>query len=150
DDPSEFYAMNLRGLFDPTINDSVRLTSKRVKWSDPPQGGGYTFNDPPDNSYPFFYDPTNGQLPAHHSGDGRTLYFHDAPADGCLIGGSDADKPPCDNTHEPPGSYLGFTTHLAGIKADGTAFDLKIGFDWTTTWNGTSNGRHVLHTDYKA
>src|SRR5579859_5185158 len=47
DDPSEFWALNQGGAFDSTVPGPVRLTSRRVKWSDPPQGGGYTYNSPP-------------------------------------------------------------------------------------------------------
>ncbi|HEV2806303.1 MAG TPA: hypothetical protein VGW57_15375 [Chthoniobacterales bacterium] len=56
-DPSAFYARNMGGAFDSAITGSVRLTSKRVPWSDPPQGGGYADGfgggSAPDNSYPF-------------------------------------------------------------------------------------------------
>jgi hypothetical protein len=40
----------------------------------------------------------------------------------------------------PAGSFLGFTTHLVGVNFDGTPTDLKIGFSWKTTFNGTSGG----------
>src|SRR5713226_1938860 len=100
-DPSAFYARNVGGAFDSTISGSVRLTSKRVPWSDPPQGGGYANGfgggTAPDNSYPFYYDQ-NTELASHEDGSamvactlptsaGTTLTHHDAPADGCLPGG---------------------------------------------------------------
>jgi hypothetical protein len=160
-DPSEFWARNLGGAFDPKINGPVRLTSKLVPWSDPPQGGGYRDgyggDTNPDNSYPFYYD-INGELATHENGvaepactlatvAGMTLSMHDAPADGCLPGGGDVNTAKCDSTAEPKGSYGGYLTHLAGVNFDGTAFDLGIGFSWTSDYNGTSGGVHVKKTD---
>jgi len=144
-DPSKFFARNLNGAFDAGVNGPVRLSSSRTPYSDPPQGGGYTYTAAPDNSYPFYYDIT-GEL-AGHKVNATTLNFLDAPGDGCLPGGSDANKPPCLNTVEPAGSFGGYTTHLAGVMANGGAVDLNIGFTWTSTFNGTTGGIHIKKTD---
>ncbi len=167
-DPSTFFARNLRGAFDPTITGIVRLTSKRVTWSDPPQGGGYfpVFSskpDPgPDNSYPFYYDPIT-ELPSQEHGPlpledacplgaspGHTLTFHDAPSDGCLPGGASTGTAKCVFTAEPKGSFGGYYTHLAGVNFDGTATDLGIGFTWISTNNGTTGGVSIKKTDLPA
>lgn len=159
-DPSLFYARNLGGAYDPTIHGRVRLTSRRVPWSDPPQGGGYTYTGTPDYSYPFYYDQ-NLELPGQEDGTpmpdctlttlaGKTLTFHDAPGDGCLPGGALNGTSSCDFTREPPGSYNGLLTHLAGIKSDGTAFDLGIGFSWRSTYNGTTGGVYVMKSSLPA
>lgn len=171
-DPSEFYARNLGGAFDPTIPTYVRLTSKRVPWYDPPQGGGYAPNfggeATPDNSYPFYYDP-NVDLPDAEDGSdpvactlpnlgaGITLTHHDAPADGCLPGGSDVGTTDCMDPilapkakSEPRGSFGGYMTRLAGVNANGTATDLGIGFTWTSTYNGKTGGAHIKKTSLAA
>lgn len=170
-DPSAFYARNLGGAFDPAVSSSVRLTSKRVPWSDPPQGGGYAAgfggDVVPDNSYPFYYDQ-NTELAGHEDGSampactlatsaGKTLTFHDAPADPCLPGGSGVGTPKCTDpvlapgaTSEPKGSFGGYQTHLAGINFDGTATDLGIGFTWTSNYNGTTGGAWIKKTDLAA
>ena len=51
------------------------------------------------------------------------------------------------NTAEVAGSFTGFTTHLVGIKSDGSYTDLGIGFDWWSNYNGTSGGVTVEKTD---
>lgn len=160
-DPSEFYALNQGGAFDPMIQGPVQLTSHFVPWSDPPQGGGYLNgfggSGAPDYSYPFYYDQT-GELAGHEDGTqmvhctlptsaGTTLTMHDAPADGCLPGGTDVGTAKCDNTSEPAGSYGGYLTHLAGVNNDGTAFDLGIGFAWTSNYNGTTGGIQIKKTN---
>ncbi len=144
-DPSEFYARNNKGAFDSTVNGSVRLTSLRTPYSDPPAGGGY-LSDAPDFSYPFYYDAKSGELQQHELGD-LLLTFHDRPADFCLPGGPDVGGPKCDFKAEPKGSYGGYVTHLAGVNADGTATDLGIGFTWTSTYNGKSGNVATKKTD---
>ncbi|MFY9824596.1 MAG: IPTL-CTERM sorting domain-containing protein [Thermoanaerobaculia bacterium] len=148
DNPSMFFARNIGGAFDATIHGPVNLSSSRVPYSDPPPGGGYTYSAAPDNSYPFYYDVAT-ELLGHETG-GFTLTFHDAPGDGCLPGGSSAGTPDCNNMTEPAGSFGGYMTHLAGVKADGTAVDLKIGFTWTSDFNGTTGGVHIKKTDMPA
>jgi hypothetical protein len=133
-DPSEFYARNLKGAFDSKINGGVRLTSARTPYSDPPPGGGY-LNTSADFSYPFYYNAQSGELQQHEPTQ-FLLTFHDRPEDHCLPGGPDAGGPKCDFKTEPAGSYGGFVTHLAGVNSDGTATDLGIGFTWTSTYNG--------------
>jgi hypothetical protein len=144
DDPSDFYARNLGGAFRASVSGPVRLTSATTPFSDPPQGGGYTYSAQPDFSYPFYYNVAT-ELPGQKSG-GNTLNFHDAPADPCLPGGLKAGTAPCDNTSEPPGSFGGYTTHLAGVNSDGTAKDLGIGFTWRSTYNGTTGGTQIKKT----
>ena len=168
-DPSAFSARNSGGGFDASIAGSVRLTSKRVPWSDPPQGGGYAQGGggqaTADNSYPFYYDP-NVDLPAHLNGSavndcaltltpaGNVLSFHDAPDDPCLPGGGSVGTAACTDavnapgvTEEPAGSFGGYQTHLAGVNADGTATDTGIGFSWTSDYNGTTGGVVIKKTD---
>lgn len=145
DDPSEFYARNIGGAFDSKVNGSVRLTSARTPYSDPPPGGGY-LNDSVDNSYPFYYDANSGDLQQHEP-DEFQLTFHDRPVDFCLPGGRDAGGPNCSSKTEPAGSYGGFTTHLAGVNSDGTATDLGIGFTWTSTYNGDTGDVATRKTD---
>jgi hypothetical protein len=162
--PSEFFARNIGGGFDPAIVGPVRLTSARVPWSDPPAGGGYTPatpGEPPDFSFPFYYEPV-AEVATHEDGSsepactlpnagaGRTLTFHDAPSDGCLRGGFDVGKADCDFTSEPKGSYGGYQTHLAGVNFDGTATPIGTGFMWTSTYNGTTGGIHIKKTGLAA
>jgi hypothetical protein len=172
DDPSPFYARNLGGAFDPTISGPVRLTSKRVPWWDPPQGGGYAQNAgggaAPDNSYPFYYDQ-NAELPGRENGSavaactlavtpaGNVLTFHDAPSNSCLPGGASNGTATCTDpvnapglTAEPAGSHGGWQTHLAGVNSDGTATDLGIGFTWTSNYNGTTGNVMIDKTNLAA
>jgi hypothetical protein len=170
-DPSTAFARNTNGVFDPRINGPVRLTSQRVPWSDPPQGGGYLKingdgseqTSTPDNSYPFYYDQ-NTELAGHENGtkpvactltvSGNTLTFHDAPADPCLPGGFLAGNPPtvpCTDaalapgaTGEPSGSFSAYQTHVAGVNSDGTATDLGIGFTWKSDYDGTTGGATII------
>ncbi len=155
-DPSEFWAWNIGGAFDPTVTGTVNLTSKRTPYSDPPPGGGYApapGNDPsqfpPDYSYPFYYDIA-GELVADHEIGGYTLTFHDAPADGCLPGGFHAGKVQCNYGTEPAGSYGGYATNLAGVNSDGTATVLSTALTWTSNYNGTTGGIHVKKTNLPA
>jgi hypothetical protein len=170
-DPSAAFARNTNGVFDPRINGPVRLSSQRVPWSDPPQGGGYlkingdgsVQTSIPDNSYPFYYDQ-NTELAGHENGtkpvactltvSGNSLTFHDAPADPCLPGGFLAGNPPtvpCTDaalapgaTGEPAGSFTAYQTHLAGVNSDGTATDLGIGFTWKSDYDGTTGGATII------
>jgi hypothetical protein len=144
DDPSEFYARNLGGAFDPSVTGRVRLTSHRVPYSDPPQGGGYTYTAQPDFSFPFYYDTTT-ELP-NQQADGVHMTFMDAPGDGCMRGGAAAGTPTCDNTSEPRGAAGGYVTHLAGVDNSGGAVDLGIGFTWTSNYNGTTGGVNIKKT----
>lgn len=159
--PMRFYARNLFGAFDPSIIGSFHVTSSRTPFNDPPPGGGWLYTAIPDNSYPFFWDPS-GELATHENGTpepactlpvsqaGYTLTFHDAPGDTCLPGGLNVNTPYCSNSTAPSGSYMGFVTRLAGVKSDGSAKDLGIGFNWLTTYGGTTGGVEIAKTDLPA
>jgi hypothetical protein len=166
-DPSPFYARNDGGAFDSTINGPVQLSSQRVPYNDPPQGGGYAEGAggdvDPVNNYPFYYnvadvaDHENGDPEVNctlSTTDGVTLSIHDAPADGCLPGGSLVGTDKCKDpllapkaTGEPKGSFAGFSTHLAGVNFDNTATDLGVGFTWTSDYNGTTGGVLIKKTN---
>ena len=124
-------------------HSSTKLTAP-PSFFDPVQGGysicddAGTCTDTPDNSFPFYYDPS-GELATHQTA--TTLNFGDLPYDPCLPGGSGNG---CGGKTAKAGSVIAFTTHLAGVNSDGTATDLGIGFDWTTTNNGTSGKIAVL------
>jgi hypothetical protein len=155
DDPTAFSALNQGGAFDPAVIGPVKLGSAQVPFHDPPQGGGYTYQ-PGDNSYPFYYNwlpdivaNTPSELSAHEPG-GSTLTFHDAPTEPCFPDGSAAFTPKCNNTAEVAGSFKAFTTHLVGIKNDGSYIDLGLGFDWWSNYSGTSGGVTVEKTDLLA
>ncbi len=136
--PSPYYARNLGGAVDPAHpNQRVNLTSARVPFNDPPPGGGYADPEPVDNSYPFYLNPTT-ELPAYETA--TNLKFEDRPGDSCLPGGGGGG---CGGRTAPAGSYIGFSTHLAGIKPDGSAVDLNVGWTWRTTYNGTAGGVSV-------
>lgn len=149
DDPTFYSARNLGGAFDPTISGPVKLSSAYLPYHDPPQGGGYTFGPSPDLSYPFYWNWQTTELSNHQTG-GLTLTFHDAPNEPCLPGGGAVDTPACNNTSEPAGSYEAFTTHLVGIKSDGSYTDLGVGFDWWSDYNGTTGGVAINKTDQPA
>ncbi|HVZ88397.1 MAG TPA: hypothetical protein VHG72_15600 [Polyangia bacterium] len=148
-DPTFYSARNLGGAFDPTISGPVKLSSAYLPYHDPPQGGGYTFGSSPDFSYPFYWNWQTTELSNHQTG-GLTLTFHDAPNEPCLPGGGAVDTPACNNTSEPAGSFESFTTHLVGIKSDGSYTDLGVGFDWWSDYNGTSGGVTINKTDQLA
>jgi hypothetical protein len=172
-DPSAFSARNVGGAFDPTIIGSVRLTSKRAPWADPPQGGGYAQGGgggaSADNSYPFYYDP-NVDWPGQINGTAmpactlaatanKTLMHHDAPNDPCLPGGSGVGTAKCTDpvnapllTGEPAGSFGGYETHLV-FMTQGPVFapvDTGIGFTWTSNYNGTTGGVTIKKTSAPA
>ncbi len=65
----------------------------------------------------------------------------------CLPGGGAAFTQACNNTADVAGSFTGFTTHLVGIKSDGSYTDLGIGFDWWTNYTRNSGGVTVEKTD---
>ena len=84
---------------------------------------------------------------------GNALHAFDAPADACIsenVLGLPVPSPAyllsadvraaCGQSITGINEYIGFTTHLAGIKADGTPFDLGIGYTWTSNFNGTFGG----------
>jgi LPXTG-motif cell wall-anchored protein len=144
-DPSPYEARNLNGGYNPKVTGAVSLGSKDTPFNDPPQGGGYTYSDDPDYSYPFYYDP-NVDLPDHE--ETSALTFRDLASDPCLPGGTPGTH--CNGKNAPNGSFLEFTTHLAGINQDGTARDLKVGFHWTSTFNGTSGGVATSKNDQPA
>jgi hypothetical protein len=136
DDPSPFIARNINGAFNSKVNGPVRITSGDTPFSDPPQGGGYSYEGSPDNSYPFYYDVTT-ELSRHQVG-GVTMTFYDRPSNPCLSGGAAVGTAKCADGGVPPGGYESFVTHLAGVNADGSATDLGIGFTWTSNYNGTT------------
>jgi hypothetical protein len=119
-----------------------------------------------DNAFPFYWDadPNSGEL-LKEEPDGFVLNFEDTPSDPCLLSSlglpsvayltTSAIRDACGNSTAPKGSYVGFTTHLVGIcgTAAGckssfvpgtetncitlqTCVDLKIGFNWISTFNG--------------
>ncbi|HUO37029.1 MAG TPA: hypothetical protein VMU34_03920 [Mycobacterium sp.] len=135
-DPSPFFARNLNGAFNSKVKGAVRITSHDTPFSDPPQGGGYTYQgNTPDNSYPFYYDVAT-ELPGQQTS--TTMSFGDRPADPCLPGGPSANKAKCLNKVAPDGSAVSFVTHLAGVNSDGSATDLGIGFTWNSNYSGVA------------
>lgn len=131
----------------PAPSPYAQIGSPNTKLTAPPRfldpvAGGYTICDDsgncvdqPDNSFPFYLDPNNGELASHQTA--TTLDFSDTPSDQCLPGGRGRG---CNGKTAPAGSFIAFTTHLAGVNFDGTATDLGIGFSWKTTFNGSSGG----------
>jgi hypothetical protein len=129
----------------PAPSPYAQIGKPNVQLVAPPQfldpvAGGYTSCDDagncvdhPDNSFPFYLDPNNGELAGQETA--TTLAFSDTPSDSCLPGGRARG---CKGKTAPAGSFVAFTTHLAGVNFDGTATDLGIGFSWKTTFNGTS------------
>ncbi len=121
------------------LGNPVPLSAPPAFLDPPPNGYEYELTDPQyqngDHSYPFYYD-IHGEL-ANYEHGGMTLTFRDMPADACLPGGTGNG---CSGAVAPDGSYIGFVTHLVGVNADGTPTDLGVGFNWTSTFNGTSGG----------
>ena len=144
-DPSPFYETNPSNPSAP-----IHLTSSSTPFNDPARNG-YTYN-PDWVSYPFYWDPnTTGlgwSLDRHKTTN--TLSSFDAPNDPCISGPLGTPsiawlfhpdiRALCGNSTTPRGSFLGFTTHLAGINSDGTGVDLGIGYSWTSNFNGTTGG----------
>ena len=141
-----------------TIPYPIHLSSNWTPFNDPPPNG-YTYGF--FNSYPFYYpsatiaaDEASGTgtlcieknaagtcLEYDVSASGTILNIHDFPQDPCFPGGSLVNTAPCGSSVVPQAqAYVGFTTHLAGINADGSAKDLGIGFPWKDTYNGGSSG----------
>ena len=158
-DPGNMWARNNGGAFDPLVNGPVRLTSGYSgRVSDPPQGGGYSNPNPilagsEDDSYPFYCNVAGD---ADCEKTANTLSFGDQPKDSCLVDASGnpsaayLNRPEiranCQNQTAAPGSFIGFTTHLAGVTyPDGAGaapvpVDLGIGVTWTTNFNGSVGG----------
>jgi hypothetical protein len=139
--------VHLGGKFRPAVPGAVKIHANMAAYSDPPQGGGYTYNSSsPDYSFPFYCDPTGDGICPRTS---TTLSMGDTPTQTCMVDA--AGKPgaaylasrqiqrECAGTAKV-GSSKQFVTHLAGVKFDGTAFDLGIGFIWTSNYNGTAGG----------
>jgi len=144
-DPSPFYENNPSNPSAP-----IHLTSGSAPFNDPAPNG-YTYN-PNWVSFPFYWDPKTTGMPwsLDQNKTAYTLSSYDSPADPCLSGPlgipsfawltSSAVRALCGNSTTPRGSYLGFTTHLAGVNSDGTGADLGIGYTWTSNYNGTTGG----------
>lgn len=115
---------------------------------DPPLGGFHTLGGKviAPTAFPFYYDPFTNDLAQFTvtSVLPQMLFFKDNPTDNCLPGGSGGD---CGGKTAPTGSFLGFSTHLVGVNADRTPVDLGIGFDWKSTFNGTSGNTSVFRND---
>jgi len=141
-DPSPYIANNIGGAVDPHVTGEVRLTSRYTPFSDPPPGGGYTpagggwDTAGTDFSYPFYYNVTT-ELPRVQQG-GLTMTFRDRPLNPCLRGGASVRTKACAFSEAPAGGHESFVTHLAGVKSDGSADDLGIGFTWNSNYNGST------------
>ena len=126
-----------------------------------------SFNDPPPQGYAYQSPPNAVQLPVYYnlftSGGSlsldyhqtaTTMSFHDAPADPCLPGANPSlISAYCGGNTAPAGSMVAFTTHLVGIQGDlpgASVIDTGIGFNWTSTWNGTTGGAAVTNTNSTA
>jgi hypothetical protein len=134
-DPSPYYAVNPQNPSNP-----VHLTSASTPFNDPAKNG-YTYN-PAWNSFPFYWDAnsTNQPWSLAKNKTTNTLTSYDAPSDPCLPGGNSAGVQGCNGSNAPAGSYLGFTTDLAGILPNGSGVDLGIGYTWTSNYNGKNGG----------
>lgn len=118
------------------------------------------FNDPPPNGYSYQTPPNAVHIPvywnpftsagsttapgtqllslADHKPTSFTMDFGDGPAGPCLSGNANGT-----------GTKFSFTTHLVGLVGQGPGFgvqDTGVGFSFTTTYNGTSGGIHVLNS----
>ncbi len=164
-DPSPFTAKNLTfaassgyvngtliptrlgGAFRPGGAVPYPIKGSDVPFNDPPQGGGYTYTSALDYSYPFYCDVLGDPACAKTY---YTISFTDTPADPCLPDGAGNASPAyklnasvqalCGNMIAPVGSAIAFTTHLAGVQANGLAKDLGLGVSWKSNFNGTSGG----------
>jgi hypothetical protein len=144
-DPSPFYEVNPANASAP-----IHLTSVSTPFNDPAQNG-YTYR-PQWVSFPFYWDPNSSGLPwsLDNNKTNFTLSAFDSPADPCISGPLGLPsvawltdpkvRAVCGGSTTPRGSHLGFTTHLAGVKADGTGLDLGLGYTWTSNFNGTFGG----------
>jgi uncharacterized protein (TIGR03437 family) len=147
--PSPYYENNIS---DPAA--PINLTGAYVPFHDPPPWG-YT-NVPGWLSYPFLFDPSSSSTGQPWSlskwaDDGNgVLTFTDSPADPCIPTASGApsvayttnpaDRTLCGNTTTAVGEFIGFTTGVAGINSDGSAFDLGLALNWNSNFNGTFSG----------
>src|SRR5205823_2377718 len=125
-DPSPFYTVN-----------HIHLTSASTQFNDPFQGGydydvhcpGGTISSAYRTAYPFYYDPLGSQNDCFSLAHNRTptqLSFVDVPKDACLVDPSGIAseawlhnpqiRARCNNTTAPPGSFVGFTAALVGLK----------------------------------
>jgi hypothetical protein len=135
-------------------------------FNDPPPSG-YAYQNPPNAvGLPVYWNIFTGasdsnSLLAHETPAGANatiLSFTDTPSDYCLPGGTfvmrtsgvlNLEAPPSCISGAPAGSKISFTTHVVGIMGDlpgASVVDTGIGFDWTTTYNGTTGGIAVLNT----
>jgi hypothetical protein len=129
-------------------------------YNDPPLSG-YAYQNPPNavelpvywNLFTSASDPLS--LAANESplgANATTLSFQDTPSDPCLPGGSLITRaagvvagwaPLSCLLGAPNGSRWTFTTHVVGIAGalpGALVVDTGIGFDWYTTYNGTTGG----------
>jgi hypothetical protein len=143
-------------------------------YNDPPLVG-WSYQRPPNAvMFPIYYnlftaasDPlslAHNELPTNDPATSTMLSFFDAPGDICLPGlqsaatAASADAlcgAPCGSTitgahnRAPAGSVMAITTHLVGIVGalPGVAVqDTGIGFNWTSTFNGTTGGISVKNS----
>jgi hypothetical protein len=172
-DPNRFFAQNLAvvastgtvngttipirlgGAFKPGKAVPYKITGADAPFNDPPQGGGYTYQGgaTPDYSYPFYCNVLGDTVCTKTF---TTLSMMDTPTNSCLpdaMGNPSSNysmnptvRAQCGNKVAPIGSHTAFTTHLAGVKPDGTAKDLGIGFAWTSNNNGTAGGINTTKT----
>lgn len=139
--------VHLGGRFRAGIVGPVKIHANMAPYSDPPQGGGYTYNSAaPDYSFPFYCDLIGDPVcPRTVS----TLSMSDTPTQTCMVdaAGNPSNaylndgrvRAECGGTARI-GSNKNFVTHLAGVKPDGLPFDLGIGFTWISNYNGTAGG----------
>jgi hypothetical protein len=108
-------------------------------FSDPPPGGGYTYENGNDSAFPFYWDSNElatGLVPCAGGTRIKTitaLSFQDCPGDSLL----------------PRGAAVQFKTSLVGIRPcpvgatgcqTGIPSDPLYSWKWKTTFNGISNG----------
>jgi hypothetical protein len=144
-DPSPFFEVNPANP-----NAPIHLTSASTPFNDPARTG-YTYN-PFWVSYPFYWDANSSGHPwsLDRNKTANTLSAFDSPKNPCISGPLGLPslawlfhpdvRALCGNTITPRGSYMGFTTHLAGVNFDGTGVDLGVGYSWTSNFNGTTGG----------
>ena len=144
----------------PLPYNAIHVTSRWTPFNDPPPDG-YTYGYYTD-AYPYFYPTAKLESVCASSqflaaGDprcsvravdvaGTTLSLWDQPVDPCIpypyffpiIG------PPCGYVATALGEFLGFETHLAGVKSDGRPFDLGMGYRWTSDVRGIGTANPTL------
>jgi hypothetical protein len=128
------------------------------------------FNDPPVSGYSYQHPPNAVGIPVYWNlftaaSDplslaanitATTLSFFDSPADPCLPGSQSASTTAYADSvcggagvRAPAGSTINFTTRLVGIQGllpGASVVDTGIGFNWTSTFNGTSGGIAVINS----